>query len=261
MRKFLVFTAIFAFTFFVFFVNQTHSVFAAATSICGQACKTDADCKPGSGGNWKTVCGANKICVNPNCPTDTTPGTICGCNTPTQNCGDKCGYWSGLGLLPLCKSGSGCLSATGPSCSLNNTYCSPNAPQNGYTRQTCATDTTLNYLADPNGAPITTLAQLQSACGISTTPAIGPACMGVTMSKQSPTVGDTVTFSCGQVSSANHYEFRVKQPDGTIQTVVATAAGNNVSQNFTVSQQGSFSVQCRVCSGSDASTCQPFESW
>ena len=92
-----------------FFVTQRQQIAdirnkaASGQSICGGSCATDSDCKPSSGGNYKTICNTNHICANPNCPLHTIPGTICACNTPTQSCGQICGDQGlGKGLFPLC---------------------------------------------------------------------------------------------------------------------------------------------------------------
>jgi hypothetical protein len=87
-------------------------------------------------------------------------------------------------------------------------------------------------------------------------PPNGPVCLSLSISKQSPKKGDTVKFTCGTVNGANHYEFRIKFPDGTVQTLVATG---NVSENFSVTQSGPHKAQCRICTGTDASTCQAYE--
>ncbi len=85
----------------------------------------------------------------------------------------------------------------------------------------------------------------------------GPVCLNVTASKTKPQLNDSITFTCGQVNGANHYEFRIKSPDGKITNLSATG---NVSQAFKVTKPGKHSAQCRICTGADASTCQGYES-
>lgn len=92
---------------------------------------------------------------------------------------------------------------------------------------------------------------------VTPTPGVGPVCMNVTISKPNPAVGDSVTFTCGLVAGVNHYEFRVKLPNGTIQPIASTS---NVSSPFTIASAGSHTAQCRICTGADASTCQAYGS-
>lgn len=87
------------------------------------------------------------------------------------------------------------------------------------------------------------------------TPTPGPVCLNVTISKANPQVGESVTFTCGTVAGANHYQFRIKLPDGTVKDLAAT---NNVSASFTIAAPGAHKAQCRICTGADDSTCQAY---
>ena len=91
------------------------------------------------------------------------------------------------------------------------------------------------------------------------TPTPGPICASIASSNPAPQVGDTVKFTCGLVNGAEHYEFRVKTPAGTIQTLAAdvTSPSKNVSQSLLIDTAGSYSAQCRICTG--ATTCQAWE--
>lgn len=90
-----------------------------------------------------------------------------------------------------------------------------------------------------------------------TPPPVGPVCLNIT-TNGTPTLNSNVTFTCGQVNGANHYEFKVFQPDGTTAAVNASATGSNTSTAFTISQSGHYSAECRICTGTDASTCQAY---
>ena len=92
------------------------------------------------------------------------------------------------------------------------------------------------------------------------TPPASLVCVDITASKAAPVVGDSVTFTCGTVAGANHYEFRVKSPDGTISTLGLSAV-KNVSAAISITQSGQYSAQCRICTGISSSTCQSYESF
>ncbi len=83
-----------------------------------------------------------------------------------------------------------------------------------------------------------------------------PVCLNITASKTNPSFGDSITFTCGTVAGANHYEFRVKLPDGTFQSLTANG---NVSSPYTINTSGAFAAQCRICTGASETTCQPYE--
>lgn len=87
------------------------------------------------------------------------------------------------------------------------------------------------------------------------TPPGAPVCLNVTISKANPVAGDTVTLTCGTVAGSNHYEFRVRLPDGTFKTLTATG---NTAQ-FTVATNGQHFAQCRICTTTDPASCQPYE--
>jgi hypothetical protein len=88
-------------------------------------------------------------------------------------------------------------------------------------------------------------------------PPQGPVCLNLSISKPNPKVGDAVTFTCGTVAGATKYEFRVKLPDGTIQTLPTASA--NTSTSFTIASQGAYAAQCRICTGANGTSCQQFE--
>lgn len=89
------------------------------------------------------------------------------------------------------------------------------------------------------------------------TPPVGPMCLNITVSPSAPTAGQSVTFTCGQVSGSNiTYQFRVKTPAGTVVTVPALTATANRSQSYLVSESGQYTAQCRICV---SGACQSWE--
>lgn len=92
-----------------------------------------------------------------------------------------------------------------------------------------------------------------------------PVCASISMNNpngsgtNAPKLGDTVTFTCAQVAGITNYQFRVKLPNGSLQTVSPAASGSRVSQPFTISISGSHTAQCRICSGTTDSSCQAWE--
>lgn len=97
-------------------------------------------------------------------------------------------------------------------------------------------------------------------------PAVAPMCISIAMNNVSnptapatadPKLGDNVTFTCGQVSAAERYIFKVIDPAGQTTNLVATG---RVSAQFTITQSGKYFAQCQICTGSADSTCLPWES-
>ncbi len=87
----------------------------------------------------------------------------------------------------------------------------------------------------------------------------GPVCVSLTMTPPNPTINQSITLTCGAVAGAFRYEFRVGLPNNTLVTVQPSSAQSRVSQPFTINQSGQHGAQCRICTGSAASTCQPWE--
>lgn len=94
----------------------------------------------------------------------------------------------------------------------------------------------------------------------SPTPPVGPQCLDITMNVNDPQIGDDVTFTCGQVTEAISYVFRVMDPDGMISSL---AAIGNVSETYTIETDGKYYAQCQICYESPAITddliCTPWE--
>ncbi len=93
---------------------------------------------------------------------------------------------------------------------------------------------------------------------VSPTPTPAPVCAYIAVNKANIVVGDNVSFTCGLISGATKYEFRVRLPDGTITTLAASGSTSNISEPFQITQQGDYKAQCRICVGPSA-TCQEWE--
>lgn len=95
-------------------------------------------------------------------------------------------------------------------------------------------------------------------------PAVGPMCMSITLNNVSnPSagsagvkVGDAVTLTCGEVSGAASYIFRILQADGTITDLSSTG---RTSESFNITSSGQHTAQCQICTGTTADTCLPYE--
>lgn len=96
-------------------------------------------------------------------------------------------------------------------------------------------------------------------------PAVGPMCLSISLNNISnpaaatttdPELGDAISLTCGAVQEADHYVFRVTEPDGTHVTLSATG---RTSEQFIIDQSGPYVAQCQICTGADDSTCHPFE--
>jgi hypothetical protein len=93
---------------------------------------------------------------------------------------------------------------------------------------------------------------------VAPSPSPGLTCQYIVMNQKDVQVGDNVTFTCGSVAGATKYEFRVRLPNGTFQSVSAANDGGNVSAPVNISVAGDFRAQCRVCFGAQQ-TCQEWE--
>ncbi len=136
-----------------------------------------------------------------------------------------------------------------------NSTCTTDAQcQAADSRFTCYTGSTGAKNCRLNSNPTSAICQ----------PASGPMCLSIRMNNitrptntiQDPTLGDSVSLTCGTVSLAQRYIFRVVQPDGTISNLTATGP---TSAAFTISQAGPYAAQCQICTGAADSTCLPYE--
>ena len=79
---------------------------------------------------------------------------------------------------------------------------------------------------------------------------------GVSAATADPTLGDNVTFTCGAVTGAAKYIFRVIDPDGVITPLTATG---RTSQQFTITKSGEYNAQCQICTTTNDSSCYVYE--
>jgi hypothetical protein len=87
-----------------------------------------------------------------------------------------------------------------------------------------------------------------------------PVCLSISMDNpngDTPKIGDQVTFTCGEVPEADHYNFRVKKPDGTFAKLNATG---RISEPFPIEEAGNYQAQCQICTDSSDDSCLPWES-
>ncbi|HSW89865.1 MAG TPA: hypothetical protein VLH19_03245 [Patescibacteria group bacterium] len=84
-----------------------------------------------------------------------------------------------------------------------------------------------------------------------------PVCINITKDVATPLIGSQITFTCGQVAGADKYEFRYKlgSVEGALDPV---NAGSAISKPLSITQAGSYSVQCRPCVGA---LCSEYEAW
>jgi hypothetical protein len=249
-----------------------------ANNICTDLTSSPTDC-----GKIGNACKTTEYCLNSKCVPDVNHqggGTTCSCGDGTtqpkgtSTCAQVCtGHEQAGGGGGSCS--NGCCTATGTNkvavhkCSgpLVNGSCSdPN-----FTTQSGTVCLDGNFcgsmqldIVDANGNETGTggVSTNGNSCGETT----GPVCLNLSISKSNPKVGDSVTFTCGNVAGATKYEFRVKLPDGTIQALSTTASTTanpkpRTSTALTISSQGAYAAQCRICTGANGSTCQQYESF
>lgn len=89
-------------------------------------------------------------------------------------------------------------------------------------------------------------------------PPVGPICSNITPSIATPKIGDQVTYTCGRVTGATSYDFKLVHPDGSIERQTGATSSNpsSVSQPFTITQAGKYTAQCRICVDGN---CQNYE--
>lgn len=134
-----------------------------------------------------------------------------------------------------------------------------NTPTNTPTRTptNTATSTPTNT---PSRTPTSTITPTFTASATPTL-AIGPTCNSITMTYAAgepdrPIIlGDIVNFTCGTVTGANRYEFRIQI--GTNGWVTVQSIGTSqTSGPYTIDEYGQYTAQCRGCIDS---SCQPWE--
>lgn len=145
---------------------------------------------------------------------------------------------------------------------------SPSTPTSYFCNSTCNTDAQCQT-ADSN---FTCNASEGNRCRLTSNPtssecqpAVGPMCLSLSLTNISnpnagatddPELGDAVNFTCGLVNDADHYIFRVIEPDNNIVDLNATGA---TSAQYTITKDGMHYAQCQICTGADDSTCHAYE--
>jgi hypothetical protein len=91
--------------------------------------------------------------------------------------------------------------------------------------------------------------------------AIGPTCNSITMTyaagepNRPVKLGDIVNFTCGTITGANRYEFRLRI--GTNDWITIPSVGSSqTSGPYTINEYGQYTAQCRGCINA---SCQPWE--
>ncbi len=135
------------------------------------------------------------------------------------------------------------------------TSTSTSTPTPSPTRTPSPTPTPSNT-ATPTPSPTRTPSPSPSAVPTATPLAI---CISLQMTPPNPAIGQPVTFTCGNVAGTYRYEFRIGLPGGSVITLQPISLQSNVSQPYTITQSGPHGAQCRLCSGPDAASCQPWE--
>jgi len=90
----------------------------------------------------------------------------------------------------------------------------------------------------------------------SPTPSPGPQCLNITMNNPAAELGDQTTFTCGEVTGAVSYVFRVMDPNGIISNLNATG---QISAPYLINQSGTYFAQCQICTGSTQASCHDWE--
>lgn len=150
----------------------------------------------------------------------------------------------------------------------DNPESSPNpSPKNYFCNSSC----TANQQCQSNDSNLICSSEEGNRCRLATNPtsaqcqpAVGPMCLDIdlidsqtnTPLTDDPAYGDTVRFVCAQVSGADHYIFRVIEPDGNIVNLDATGL---TSTAYTISQDGRHFAQCQICTTSSDDSCHSYE--
>ncbi len=206
--------------------NRSAAVTRASATGCGQL---DQVCVGGT--NAGSLCGEFTIysssCGGGGTPPPSTPPGSTPPTTPTYECND------------ICTSNSQCTAAD--------------------SRFRCLDTATGNKKCRLPSNPTSNTCQ----------PPAGPQCLAVRLRKgdgvtpirfgdNDPKRGESITIFCPDVEGADHYKFRVIEPDGTRQPVGASD-NKNISRPYTITRKGKFFAQCQICTGADNSTCNPWE--
>ncbi len=206
---------------------ESNATYTSSCAYNGGTCQTS--CYDGTQTKISGVCSTG-VCCKLKAITDTSAATSAAC---TQ-CLDQYKSYSVNARCDYCYTKCGPQAA---GCSTSKGGAS--------TPTTTQTTTTTNTTTTSGGGGGTSTPPVQS----------GPACVGMTMDGTGA-LNTAVTFTCANVTGAARYEFRVRLPSGTFQTLTATG---NKSASFTIATPGEYKAQCRSCTGAAASTCHAYE--
>lgn len=130
---------------------------------------------------------------------------------------------------------------------------------------TLTPEPTATFTPEPTATPEPTSTPIATN---TLTPTVTPAPICVSISAtnitapfpdSAPRKNDQLTFTCGEVTGATRYEFRVRLPDYTYTSVQPVAENARTSQPFTFSESGNHLAQCRICTGLEANSCSEWE--
>lgn len=137
--------------------------------------------------------------------------------------------------------------------------CAPPEPTNTPTNTPVPTST-------PTSTPPPTPTNTPPAPTATPTTPLGLTCNGVSVSygltgepSRPPRVGEDIRLTCGNITSAERYEFRILRDNLVLANIAPSAAGSSISAPFTIPSAGNYRGQCRGCTGASAATCQGWE--
>lgn len=154
--------------------------------------------------------------------------------TPVPACGSTCTSNSNCPSGLICSTSGSTKVCRNPSCtSATNCICPTASPT-----QTPSPTPTTSPSPSPTAPPL--------------------ACLRITRDVQNPSLGSQVRFTCGLVTGATSYEFRYKITVNETPVGGSLQSSGNISSPLTISQPGTYKVQCRPCIGA---ACTAWEAW
>lgn len=148
-------------------------------------------------------------------------------------------------------------------CNLPNCFCGTVQIDNG-----CGSSIAGTYKSecgcegkDQGGTAAAVLPGPSPSPGVSPSPSPSPSvsCIDLTSNKTAPTMGDTVNFTCKADFSAAApvaiFRHNISGGSYTESAQLPLNSSGEAGYSLTVNQTGNWSVQCRVCTDSTATTC------
>ncbi|MBU0978662.1 hypothetical protein KKF92_02420 [Patescibacteria group bacterium] len=91
-----------------------------------------------------------------------------------------------------------------------------------------------------------------------------PMCKSLNISPSAPKIGQTATLTCATVTSAHHYNFRyaIRSTNSSTYGEYLPLTANSsapTTASLTISQPGSYKVQCQACFDSTNNQCSPYQ--